>query len=427
MRFGSKCLRALLVSGVLLAGLSLADGALAYTHRTLHVFCSEKRCADGIAPHDLAMDQSGNLYGTTEFGGAHHSGAVFQFVPATGAYNVLYNFCPHEGCGDGKWPFRVKLVIDTAGNLYGTAAQGGNSHDDGVVFKLTHSEKGWKERVLYTFCSEPDCIDGGIPATGLTYVGEGSGALYDGVSPLYGTTEFEGAHDRGVVFELTPATFGSTQRTEKVLYTFCPDEDRCKDGIFPRSPLYADGAGNLFGTTEIGGKSGLGVVYELSPTGKKFKYSVIHSFCAEKNCADGAEPFSNVVMDDAGNIFGTTTGGGFLGGGVIFKLAPPAGADWQYSVLAKFDHNTGERPVGLTLGPGGALFGATSSGGANFAGTVFKFDGTLAPIYTFCSEPRCTDGKSPLNGLIEDSAGNLFGTAEDRGHKHAGTLFELSP
>ena len=190
-----------------LAGAS--NSAFAYTEKTLRAFCQERKCADGSHPHDLAMDQSGNLYGVTDSGGKHQGGSVFEYTPSTGAYNVLYSFCKEANCADGRFPYRVKLVIDAAGNLYGTTGEyGPNSSFGGVVFELVRGESGWQYKILYAFCAEVNCADGGGPATGVTYVGASTDAPYDGVSPLYGTTAFEGPYGRGVVFELMPGKSG---------------------------------------------------------------------------------------------------------------------------------------------------------------------------------------------------------------------------
>lgn len=413
-------------AGLLIIGVwsALWQTAAASTEQTLYRFCSAKHCADGEGPHDLAMDVAGNLYGTTMFGGAQHYGTIYEFTPATGAYKVLYSFCSVANCADGRWPFRVRLAIDVAGNLYGTASQGGNANDQGVVFELVRGSDSWQYKVIYTFCAETACADGGIPATGLTYAGASSGAVYDGASPLFGTTEFDGPHDRGVVFELRPRKSG--EWVEKILYAFCPDQNQCPDGLFPRVPLYPDAQGRLFGATEIGGKHGNGVVFQLSPRRKHYAYRVIHHFCAEDSCTDGASPFGALLEDASGTLFGTATGGGTFGHGLIYRLSPRDEMHWDYSILSTFDGNRGMRPISLVLGPGGALFGATAGGGAGFGGTLFRFDGALETIYDFCPERGCRDGASP-DGLIEDGQGNLLGVATDRGQHHGGTVFQLAP
>src|SRR6185312_6565441 len=196
-------IRILLAVFAFLAAASVTGAAFAYTQTTRHTFCQARKCRDGAAPHDLAMDQAGTIYGTTMFGGTHRFGSVYRFVPATGVLETLYSFCAQANCADGQWPYRVKLVIDTEGNLYGTASQGGAMPGDGgVVFELT---AGGTYKILYTFCAEAECADGGVPATGLANAGAASGAPYDGVSPLYGSTKFDGPNGRGVIFRLKPS------------------------------------------------------------------------------------------------------------------------------------------------------------------------------------------------------------------------------
>jgi uncharacterized repeat protein (TIGR03803 family) len=404
--------------------LMFPGSAFAYSEKTLYTLCPNiGKCADGSLPHDLAMDADGNLYGTTFFDGAHDGGTVFQFSPSTGTYNVLYNFCSETGCTDGQHAYRVKPVIDTAGNLYGTARDGGDivAHG-GVVFELIRKKSGWRYKVLYTFCSKRDCKDGALPDAGLTYAGASTGAPYDGVSPLYGT----GAYS---VFQVMPRELGSSKWEEAVLHTFC-QEANCTDGEMPSAPLYVDDSGNLYGTTELGGQSNWGTVYQLSPVGDgSYTYSVLYSFCAQENCADGKHPRAGVIMDTTGNLVGTAAesgGGASVGPGTLFKLAPQAGGTWQYSVLASFGGSKGKYPRDVIFGADGSLFGTTYGGGSGKKGTVFKFDGAIQTLYTFCSEADCTDGARPGSGVIQDANGNLFGTTEKGGTGH-GVLYQLSP
>ena len=147
---------------IMIGAALIPDHASAYTEKTLYAFCPVKHCADGSEPMgELVMDPAGNLYGTTWSGGAFGDGAVFQFVPTTGQYNVIYSFCSLANCADGRNPEHVKLVMDTDGNLYGTTYTGGNSiAGPGVVFELKHEESGWVEEVLYTFCPNPTRCNG---------------------------------------------------------------------------------------------------------------------------------------------------------------------------------------------------------------------------------------------------------------------------
>jgi uncharacterized repeat protein (TIGR03803 family) len=276
----------------------------------LYSFCAQGNCADGADPQaGLVLDQKGNLYGTTYLGGAYDGcesglgcGVVFKLTPE-GKYKVLYSFCAQNGCTDGAYP-QAGLVLDQNGNLYGTTSSGGTYNDYcaygqgcGVAFKLT--PKG-KETVLYTFCGQTNCTDGGDPVAGLTFDKNGS---------LYGTTEVGGEHRSGVVFKLTP------EGRETVLYSFCWQND-CADGTNPFAGLVFDRNGNMYGTTSSGGEHHAGVVFKLTPKGKE---TVLFSFSGS---ADGANPEAGLVFDQKGNLYGTTFRGGDYGGGVVFKITP---------------------------------------------------------------------------------------------------------
>jgi len=150
----------------------LCKAAFGYAEKTLYAFCSLKGCPDGGFPNDVVMDSAGNLYGTTFAGGNikdpcspsgyYGCGVVFEFAPSTGQYNVLHAFCTSD-CADGAYPRSAKLVIDKEGNLYGTTGGGGNQagyYGAGVVFELVRGPSGWSEKVLHTFCSRHNCVDG---------------------------------------------------------------------------------------------------------------------------------------------------------------------------------------------------------------------------------------------------------------------------
>ncbi|HEY3777667.1 MAG TPA: choice-of-anchor tandem repeat GloVer-containing protein [Rhizomicrobium sp.] len=399
----------------------------AYSERTLYSFCSvTPHCTDGEAPDGLVMDPSGNLFGVTTLGGKYDVGVVYEFVPGTGQSSVLYNFCSEAGCADGSEPGRVSLVIDAQGNLYGTTSKGGSANDAGIVFKLVRTGSGYREKTLYRFCPRKNCVhDGSAPRDGLTYAGAVSGQPYDGVSPLYGTTW--SGETGGTVFSLTPRP-GTKKWSEQVLYSFC-SQPSCADGVGLDTPLFIDERGNIYGTTMEGGISNLGVVFDLSPGGSGYTETVLYSFCAQANCADGSVPRGGVIMDAAGNLYGTTEGGGDSSGdGLVFELSPN-GSEWQYTDLENFDGTNGSAPQGgLIIDASGNLFGTTYSGGHRQKGNVFEFNGTIQSLYSFCPERGCNDGEHLFTGVVEDGAGNIYGTAVQGGaHHSSGTLFGLSP
>jgi uncharacterized repeat protein (TIGR03803 family) len=234
-----------------------------------------------------------------------------------------------------------------------------------------------------------------------------------------------GASDNGVLFKLSPSG------TETVLYSFC-SKPSCSDGANPQAGLIADSSGNLYGTTEGGGASSeAGVVFKLSPSGTE---TVLYSFCSKPSCSDGAFPVAGLIADRAGNLYGTTSGGGAIlpgssGGGVVFKLSPRGTETVLYSFCSKPSCSDGANPdAGLIADRSGNLYGTTSGGGASSLGVVFKLSPsrTETVLYSFCSKPSCSDGRDPEAGLIADSSGNLYGTTAAGGASSDGVVFELT-
>jgi uncharacterized repeat protein (TIGR03803 family) len=367
------------------------------------------------------------------------------FLPApSGAraamVTTLYSFCTLQQCTDGENP-RAGLIIDGAGNLYGTTNSGG-TNGDGTVFVLLPNpmRSQWKYRVLHSFCAAPRCSDGVEPQAGLILDENRSGTLY-------GTTSGGGAHDHGTVFELIP-NGDKSQGLEKVLYSFCSQRG-CSDGEAPVAGLLMDAAGKLYGTTDGGGSSArAGTVFQLAPDAGGWTYSVLYRFCARPGCDDGANPRAGLIIDEAGNLYGTTAAGG-IGGklnghGTVFELTVnPVTRRWTERVLYSFCPQTscadGAAPfAGLTTDRVGTLYGTTSIGGAHGRGTVFalKLNPTRTKwlekvLYSFCPQTNCTDGATPLAGLTIDATGRLYGTTEFGGTGGTssidGTAFELTP
>jgi uncharacterized repeat protein (TIGR03803 family) len=383
----------------------------------LYDFCSKANCADGFQPFGgLVEDASGNLYGTTYQGGSGSAclplgcgGAVFK-LDSAGIYTILHNLCSEANCADG-WSTYATLIRDGSGNLYGTTLRGGAHHTDpngnggGVVFKLDAASN---YTVLYSFCSQANCTDGYLPYAGV---------IEDASGNLYGTTTSGGANGHGTVFKL------DSVGNYTVLHSFC-SQTNCADGGIPETGLTIDASSNLYGTATTGGANGYGTLFKLGSGGN---YTVLHSFCSQANCADGGVPLSSPTIDASGSLYGTTLeGGGPYSGGVAFKLNS-AGV---FSVLHEFcilggACMDGGSPRSLIEDAAGNLYGTTSGGGAEAgAGTVFKLDsaGNYSNVYFFCSQLNCTDGylpiinpPVPLGNLIEDSSGNLYGTASSGG------------
>jgi len=337
----------------------------------------------------------------------------FGIRPAASSEKVLYRF---HGGADGRGP-EAQLIKGNNGALYGTTYYGGggtgcNDGDRGcgTVFELTLQRT---ETVLYAFNGGSD---GAYPLSNL---------VMDGSGNLYGTTE-EGGLGSGTVFKLAP------DGTETVLYAF----QGAPDGWAPEGNLVADSSGNLYGTTYYGGgtggnecgEGGCGTVFKVTPDGTE---TVLHAF---QGGNDGYAPSGGVILDNQGNLYGTTLEGGGgtgcsgFGCGTVFEVA----ANGTETVHHVFEGgNDGIAPWDSPILDGrGNLYGTTVEGGAQNLGTVFKLapDGTETVLHAFSN---ASDGLYPLGGLIADTAGNLFGTTSDGGdddchHGGCGTVFELT-
>jgi len=354
--------------------------------------------------------------------------AIVMLVPGAWAqsnFKTLYKF---RGRKDGNVPI-AGLVFDAAGNLYGTTYRGGNSGhqcfavgDCGVVFKLSPNPDGsWKEMVIHRFESGQD---GRQPFASL---------ILDKAGNLYGTTPHgggkEGRHiaSYGTVFKLAPNPDGSW--TESILHRFTGGENG--DGARPFAGLIFDTAGNLYGTTYVGGTSNRGTVFKLAPNPDgSWTESILYRFTGGRN-GDGARPTSGLIFDTGGNLYGTTTTGG-----VVFKLAPNPDGSWTESVLS-YGHGPSS---GLIFDTAGNLYGTTRGGGVHNGGSVLKLtpspDGSWAESveYSFCSRTNCRDGAYPYGGVIFDQAGNLYGTTLQGGTPFScdegegcGVVFKLTP
>jgi uncharacterized repeat protein (TIGR03803 family) len=317
----------------------------------LYSFCSQADCSDGAFPEaGLVQATNGNLYGTTEQGGAHEFyGTVFQ-VSAEGKLTKLYSFCSKPNCTDGYDPY-AGLVQATNGDFYGTTELGG-ANDQGTVFKIT---PGGTLTTLYSFCSQADCSDGAKPLAGLVQATNGN---------FYGTTEEGGAKGVGIVFEMTGA--GKLTR----LYSFCSQAD-CSDGSYPEAGLVQAINGNFYGTTYSGGAYSGGTVFEISAGGT---LTTLLSF----DDTDGANPLAGLVQATNGNFYGTTSNEGASGVyGTVFGIT---GAG-KLTALHSFEGTDGASPyAGLVQATNGNLYGTASSGGTDDDGTVFSLAVGLGPF-----------------------------------------------
>ena len=425
-----------MLAALVMAGLT-SQNAAASEYKAIYSFCALAGCSDGALPlSGLILDPSGTFYGVTLSGGGpgnSQAGVVFALVPDGAGWKnqPLYSFCSQPLCADGESPIGG-LIEDVQGNLYGTASIAGGPGDGGVVFKLSHdaARTTWTYSKLHTFCiKRKKCPDGKNPNSTLTYRGAASGAPYDGVSPLYGTTG-QGAA-AGNVYQLTPGSGGTW--TPTVVYDFCAQTD-CPAGYAPGGGLIMDGSGHLFVNTSrgSGGDSGGGIV-ELTQKRSTWKAKQIYGFCAKIACEDGGGPLGKLLLDAAGDLIGTTQFDGANSGGVIFELSP-AKRKWKERVLYSFCHlhncADGAWPRGgVTMDGSGNLIGSTSDYGAKRnGGTVFRYGaGTFDVLYTLCQQDSCTDGVFPLSAPVVDGAGNIFGTTYFGGAANQGVIYEITP
>ncbi len=481
---------AITIAAPLLTGVHHARAAT--TESILHVFNG----TDGHSPSGaLVQDAAGNLYGITGRGGTISTacpafptvngstapagcGLVFKLAPpASGktawTETILYKFSGHDGSspvGD--------LIFDKAGNLYGTTATGGDVPlacagsktagtyaGCGLVFQLAPprpGKPGWTQTILYRFTN----ADGSQPSAGLVI--DAAGHLYGTASNGGGTSAACPLNKKngvpagcGVAFELTPPKAGKAAWTFDVLHRFASGTD----GNDPLAKLVRDSAGFLYGTTAGGGRApascaanastgvpaGCGTIFRLKPPPPErrcWTEAVLHRFVGD---AGGANPIGQLVLDKAGDLYGTT----YLGGtsalgplGTVFKLAPPATgqAVWPLTIL----HDFGTGPVedgaypyaGLLMTPTGILIGTTSEGGSQNLGAVYRLTPPAAGkaawvdsiLYSFKLGAH-PDGYVPYGGLIRDAAGNLYGTTVaaalpgngGQGKTGDGTVFKIAP
>lgn len=362
------------------------------------------------------LDSKGNLYGTTEYGGAYNYGAVFELSPgANGQWTetVLHSF-NYDG-QDGVRPYS-SLVMDPYGNLYGTTNLGG-TYDFGTVFLLhPNSDGSWTESILHSF--NADGYNGYNPYANL---------IFDKIGNLYGTT-YSGGYQGGygTVFELSPGKNGSWH--ERVIHSF-----DYTDGSGPMGGLVFDPVGHLYGTTETGGTLQHGVVFAMKrgSNGTWTEY-VLHSF--NSATGDGWAPYAGLVIDRAGHLYGTTLYGGNTESGTVFEVAMVNGKVREKVIHSFINGQDGIDPYGpLAIGASGNLYGTTWQSLVNNvggAGIVFKLSQTSPNVWQetiLHNFVNPGDGGNPYSGVALDSAGNVYGTTYAGGESGGGIVFEVTP
>ena len=334
---------------------------------------------------------------------------------------ALHNF----GSGQDGNILYGGVISDSSGNLYGTTFAGGaydnGLYGSGIVFELSPQKDGtWSETVLHDFGA---ATDGSGPTAGL---------VFDSVGNLYGTTQYGGGSTFcqggcGIVFQLRPPAVPGGAWTESIIYRF----REVYRGDNPQAGLIVDSAGNLYGTTFLGGNGG-GTVFELLPKKGLWTERILYAFVS--NGSTGSSPNASLIMDSVGNLFSTTSQGGTYNAGTAFELSPQSNGSWQFKVLHSFNPIAGDGsdPVGiLILDSGGNLYGAAGEGGDHQLGAVFELTPSTGGSWTervlYSFGASATDGTFPEGGLLLDTTGNLFGETEQGGSYGGGTLFELAP
>jgi uncharacterized repeat protein (TIGR03803 family) len=404
LKFSPKLLVVVLCWFALLCLATLS--AQAQTAATLFNFSNSNN--GGTNPQaGLVMDSSGNFYGIASQGGANGAGTVFELAYSSGTYSekTLHSF---SYSGDGYYP-QAGLIMDSTGDLYGVTLYGG-ANDYGTVFELVNSGGAYTEQVLYSFAG-PNSGDGVYPRAGL---------VMDSSGNLYGTTQANGINSPGIAFELVNS--GGTY-SETVLYSFSGALD---SGGPSNGSLILDSSGNLYGTTPGGGTNSEGSVFELVNASGSYSENVLYSFTGTNG--DGSYPESSVTMDALGNLYGTTNNGGANNYGTVFELVNSS-ANYSEKVLYSFgtvNGDTGYPQAGVILDSSGDIFGTGETGNGAVFALINNSGNYKESVLTFFRSTCGPTGGYPEGILVMDSSGNLYGTTYGGGTSGNGTVFSVS-
>jgi uncharacterized repeat protein (TIGR03803 family) len=413
--------------GALTSVLLPVCSASAATEKVIYSFCSQQpNCADGAQPVAGLLRVKEELYATTSNRVYYDGGTVVAINIRTGAARLVYSFGNPSDASD---PVAAPITVN--GALYGTSDEGGNDGyipGFGTIYSL-NPKKG-EEKVRYSFCTQQNCPDGEYPAASLLNV---NGVLYG--TTTYGGSNIAGCDNTtgcGTVFSFDPAT-----GAERVAYSFCSLQS-CADGGRPAGSLI-DVNGKLYGTASEGGSGsscndmglGCGTVFGLDPTNGAV--TVLHTFAG--GSLDGGEPLAG-LLNVNGTLYGTTEYGGGKaycsgypdgeGCGTIFSIDLATGTEKLVYAFSN-DSTDGQYPYAGLIQVKGKLYGTTYGGGVYGYGTAFSLDlstGRESVLYSFCSQPNCSDGARPSDSLIEVS-GTLYGTTQQGGANGDGAVFSL--
>lgn len=387
---------------------AFAIGACAQTYTVLHNFGGP---GDGSSPSSpLTRDSAGNLYGSTFYGGTGMGGVVYELSPSnngTWSESVLQDFNPAGNGPDGP------LAIDARGNLYGTTLG-----DEGSIYELSPSGNGlWTLQIIHTFTGG---LDGGDP---------GSPTLLNS-NEIYTACGTGETHHMGAVLSLNRMSL--SYWSEVFLHNFTGGAD----GENPRTPLTLDSAGNIYGVSD-GGVSNRGVIFEMTPNhnGVGWTKKTLYSFQYPYGTAE-----TPLMFDAAGNLYGVGFEDGSYGYGTVYELTSNPDGGWSHTLLYQFrglNNGDGAYPDGdLVMDAAGNLYGTTDEGGiANYfcsggCGTIFKLTPSSGGQWTETILYEPTYG-SPVGwgpgGLVGDGAGNLYGLEGQGGQYNGGLIFKLTP
>lgn len=385
---------------------------------------------DGNRPlAGLIEDSAGDLFGTTENGGMNNQGTVFEITKTATGYastpTTLINFDnTNVLTSDGALPLDP-LLMDAAGNLFGTTSEGGANGATGTVFEIAKTATG--------YASTPSTL---VRFTGATGDTPEAGLIADAAGDLFGTTLTAGANGTtayvGTVFEIAKTASGYANAPTILAGFAAPPNGSYPNGSMPTSNLVMDAAGDLFGTTSFGATNNSGTVFEIAKTASG--YAPLTTLADLSTVGVSKAP---LAIDAAGDLFGTTTSGGTSNEGTVFEIAKTAGGYATPTILASFNLTNGQIPEGgLLIDGGGNLWGTTVGGGGtgNGNGEVFEIAKTATG---FASTPTVVVGfnsqqanAAPTCTLFADAAGNLFGTSSYGGlsanGSDAGTVFEVT-
>lgn len=404
---------ALLISLVLL----FTQTARAQSFAVIHSFTGQQ---DGAYPFTgLTVDAGDNLYGTTFGGGSGGYGTVF-LLDADGSGWLLSTLYSFSNGSDGAGPI-ARMVFGPDGALYGSTSAGGggpcltsnNYRGCGTIFKLSPPPRSpasviysWGSTILFRF----NGTDGSYPQGDLTFDASGT---------MYGTAVNGGTPGWGLVYSLTPS-HGTW--TENILY----QAQNNGDGQYPWGGVVFDAAGDIYGILEAGGQSGFGAIYKLSRSGSGWQETTLHSFTYQGN--NGAYPQSGLIKDASGNMYGATA---HLpgAGGSAYELTP-SGGDWNYNFLDSFSGGINLGPYDkLVMDAAGNLYGTTYADGQYGYGSVFKLtrSGGGWSYHSLHDFTGGRDGANPICALVFDSVGNIYGTAAAGGDYNSGVVFKVTP